>query len=113
MTEETDIQFDNAEPKNMDVRPKVSFGRGMILPTSSIPLPNYLGSLGYGAGVTANNYECGASLLVGQDAKTPYTSIPIHPQSSETNAALKHLGVLITELGKHIGDSVTARLLSD
>ena len=40
-------------------------------------------------------------------------SSPIHPQPSETGATLKHLGVLITELGKQIGDSVTARLLSD
>ena len=33
--------------------------------------------------------------------------------SSETENTLKHLGDLITELGKHIGDAVTARLMSD
>lgn len=113
MTEATSIHFDNTEPRNMDTRPRVSFGRGMVLPNSSVPLPSYVGSPGYGRGVPTNTDEGGVSLLVGQDAQAPYTSTPIRPQSSETDATLKHLGVLIAELGKHIGDSVTARLLSD
>lgn len=113
MAEETDIQLDNTELLNMDTHPRVSFGRGTMLSTRSPPLLSYMGSPGYGRGIPVNTHECGASLLVGQDAQTPYTSSPIHPQPSETDTTLKHLSVLITELGKQIGASVTARLLSD
>ena len=113
MAEETDIQLDNTELMNMDTWPRLSFGRGTMLSTRSPTLLSYMGSPGYGMEIPVNTHECGASLLVGQDAQTPYMSSPIHPQPSETDATLKHLGVLITELGKQIGDSVTARLLSD
>lgn len=101
MTGQTYTQFDNTELRNMDVHPKVSFGRGMMLPTGSVPLSSSVGSPGYGRGVPINSDECGASLLVGQGAHAPCTSTPIHHQSCETDNTLKHLGVLITELGKH------------
>lgn len=55
---------------------------------------------------------CGGSILFPSDGPAPLTSTPISP-SSETENTLRHLGVMITELGKHIGDTVTARLLSD
>lgn len=113
MTEEIDIRFDNIGSRNMIVRPKVSFGRGTPLLTSSVLQSGCVGSPGYGREDLANSEECGGSLLVGQGAQAPYTSTPIHPQSGETDSTLKQLGVLITELGKHIGDSVTDRLLSD
>ncbi|MEQ2235146.1 hypothetical protein ILYODFUR_038653 [Ilyodon furcidens] len=71
-----------------------------------------MGSPGYGSGIP-NTHECGADLFDGHNVQSPHTSSPIHPQPSETDATLKHLSVLITELGKHTGDSVTARLLSD
>lgn len=113
MVEYDRANIHNTELRNMDVRPKMSFGRGMMLPTGSVPLLSSVGSPGYGRGVPISSDECGASLLVGPGAHAPYTSTPIHHQSSETDNTLKHLGVLITELGKHIGDSVTARLMSD
>ncbi len=69
MTEETDIQFNNTEPRSIDVRPKVSFGRIMILPTSSVPLPSYVGSPGYGREVSANSDECGASRVWASPSK--------------------------------------------
>ena len=43
-------------------------------------------------------------------AQDPFTSTPLQTESDD---ALRHLSVLITELGKNIGDSVTARLMSD
>lgn len=55
---------------------------------------------------------CGGSVLFPSNGPAPLTSTPISP-SSETENTLTHLGVMITELGKHIGDTVTARLLSD
>lgn len=112
MAEGTYTQLNNTEPSNMGARPRVGFGRG-LLPISSPTTPSYVGSLGRGRGIATNSDGGGTSLLVGQVTQSPLTSTPIHHQSSETESTLKHLGVLITEVGKHIGDSVTARLLSD
>ena len=55
---------------------------------------------------------CGSSIIFPCDGPAPLTSTPVGPPS-ETENTLRHLGVMITELGKHIGDTVTARLLSD
>ncbi|MED6258315.1 hypothetical protein ATANTOWER_005706 [Ataeniobius toweri] len=109
MTEEFDIEH-NTEQMNMGTHSRVSFGRGTMLSTRS---PPYMGSPGYGRGIPTNTHECGADLFDGHNVQSPHTSSPIDSQPSETDATLKHLSVLITELGKHTGDSVTATLLSD
>lgn len=113
MAEGTYTQLNNTGPSNRGARPRVGFGRGLILPASLPAATGYVGSPGRGRGIATNSDGGGTSLLVGQVTQTPLTSTPIHHQSSETESTLRHLGVLIAELGKHIGDSVTARLLSD
>lgn len=96
MSEAKDVQFDVLK----NVSPRVGFGRGMFL-YNTVPQVN-VGSP-HGNSVKTNN---------GGEDNDPhmYTSTPVNPQTSDTDTTLRHLGVLITELGRHIGDSVTARL---
>lgn len=102
-----DVQPSRAGLEDMAARPVSGYGRGVAFRSDLAPVPGFVGPVGDGLDMD------GAGLSVGQDTQPPYTSTPIHPQPSETDRTLRHLGVLITELGKHIGDSVTARLLSD
>lgn len=98
----------------MDVRAKVGFGRGWVSAANNTACLPGQGASANGGEIPTYSDEGGASFSLGQGAApSPHTSTPIQRQPNETESALGHLGVLITELGKHIGDSVTARLLSD
>ena len=63
------------------------------------------------AGNMHNEGACGGSVLFPGNGPVPLTSTPV--SSSETETTMRHLGVLIAEIGKHIGDTVTAHLISD
>ena len=90
--------------------PGISRGRAQPRYPGQLPVPP--GPIDVLGADTTHMGACGGSELFSNSYPAPLTSTPIS-SSSETENTLKHLGVLITELGKHIGDTVTARLMSD
>lgn len=158
MADDTVAVFQGADPMSTGVRPGLSFGRGMVLPSGSLPFHVSSPFMGRGRGVSRSTDECGVRRFVSDGdssachsaqsqprpdapqtpytlgpvqtvlgAEPPYTSTPVHPnpagqapqpcdpvpQLTDTDGTIHQLGFLISELGKHIGDSVTARLLSE
>lgn len=99
-----------SHPACEDVRPKQSFGRGRPKSDHTVFTPGSVSSHITGGQLYNDDIDC-VSEMYAKGAEAPCTSTPHH--SNDPDNAFKHLGLLITELGRHIGDSVTARLMSD
>lgn len=108
MAEGTNVKV--SHPACEDVRPKQGFGRGRSISDHTGFTPGSVSPHITGGQLYRDDTDC-ISEMYAKGAEAPCTSTPLH-HPDDPDSAFKHLGLLITELGRHIGDSVTARLMS-